>query len=143
MKVLADIVAGLWSALCIGATLLWEWGVKRWNKATDTQKSLMLCVAIIVVTLGVVSVANAENAPDSNFGAFNTDNGSTVFMCYTSTNEFKVGIVYTCLVMFPIGPKTLASQGQVSHCTITNYVDDRPYMSCGNYDEVALQSGGI
>lgn len=143
MKALADIVAGLWSALCIGATLLWEWGVKRWNKATDTQKSLILCVAIIVVTLGVVSVANAENAPDSNFGGFATEDGSMVYMCYTTTNQAQVGIVYTCLITYPISPGVLATRGAVSFCTITSYKNDMPFVDCGEYGEISLLSGGI
>ncbi len=143
MKVLADIVAGLWSALCIAAEVTWDYGVKFWSKASDTQKSLILCVAIIVVTLGVVSVASAENAPNSNFGGFTTEDGRTVYMCYLRTNEVNVGDVYTCLIMFPVAPGILGAQGMVSHCTITNYVEGKPFVSCGEYDEVKLLSGGI
>ena len=143
MKLFKDIVAGLWSALCIGVTVLWEWGVERWNKATDTQKSLVLCVAIIVVTLGVVSVVNAENAPTSNFGGFAAEDRSVVYMCYMSTEEVKVGTIYTCLVMQPLGPGILAASGAVTFCTITSYKDGAPWVDCGKYDDMAKVSGGI
>jgi hypothetical protein len=143
MKAFADIVAGLWSALCIAAEVTWDYGVKLWSKASDTQKSLILCVVIVVVALSVARVASAENAPDSNFGGFATEDGRVIYMCYTTTNEAQVGIVYTCLITYPIAPGALATQGAVSFCTITSYKDDRPFVDCGEYADITLLSGGI
>ncbi len=143
MKLFKDIVAGLWSALCIGVTVLWEESVYFWNKISDTKKSLILAVVIIVVALLAASAVGAENAPDSNFGGFTTEDGRTVFMCYLSTNSTQVGDIYTCLVMFPVAPGILGAQGMVSHCTIKNYLDDKPFVSFGVYDEMRLLSGGI
>lgn len=138
-----DILYGILSAVALAAQVGWERLLERWKRATEMQKSITIAVLIIVVSLLAASAVSAENAPGSNFGSFASVDGSTVFMCYLSTSEPKVGTIYTCLVMFPIAPQTLASTGSVTYCTITNYKDDMPFVECGEYDDMKLISGGI
>jgi len=114
-----------------------------WKSRSEAQKSVMIAVAIVLIALGGWSVAHAENNPNSNFGAFATDDGRTVYMCYMASDEAKVGTVYTCLIMHPMMPGVLGADGQVTYCTITSYKADKPYASCGQYDDMRKVSGGV
>lgn len=139
-----DVIAGLWSALCIGVTLLWEAGEKFWNKRTSAQQSVLLAVVIILVTLFVVSTVRAENAPKSNFGVYASQDGSHAYACYMNvgTADPKVGTVYTCLLLQKVG-RMLVAPGMVTFCTVTSYKGDEPWVDCGAYDEMKTLAGGI
>ena len=144
MKGWKDALQGIGGALYIAAPLAWNYLKKLWRNRSETQKSVLLAVLIAVVALGFSQCVRAENNPNSNFGGFNSEDGSTVYMCYTATaNEVKVGTIYTCLIMFPVAPGILGARGQVSYCTITNYVEDKPYVSCGKYADMKRVAGGV
>ncbi len=143
MKGLKDALKGIGGALYIAAPLAWNYLKKLWKSRSETQKSVLLAVMIAVVALGFAQCVRAENAPDSNFGGFTSEDGSTVYMCYTATGEVEVGDIYTCLIMFPLAPGVLGARGQVSYCTITNYIDGKPYVSCGKYGAMKKVAGGV
>lgn len=145
MKVLADIVAGLWSALCIAAEVTWDYGVKFWNSRSETQKSVLLAVAIIVVALGSWQVARAEDQPSSGYGLWHTVDGRGAYACFMNNpKKDTVGAVYTCMVMAAVGPGVFMTQGNVEFCTITGVKNDLPMIDCaGSYGEARTLAGGI
>lgn len=140
-----DLIAGLWSALCIGAVLLWESGVKFWNKRTSAQQSVLLAVVIILVTLFVVSGVRAENQPNSGYGVWFFEDGTGAIVCFMNDPKVDtVGSVYTCMPMKTVGPGTLATRGDTNFCTITGVKHDAPEIECAaSYSEASSLAGGI
>lgn len=145
MNALKEIVAGLWSALCIGTVLLWEAGVKFWGSRSEAQKSVLLAVVIIVVALSVATVARAENQPNSGYGVWFFEDGTGAIVCFMNDPKVDtVGSVYTCMPMKTVGPGTLATRGDTNFCTITGVKHDAPEIECAaSYSEAKSLSGGI
>ena len=123
---------------------LWGMFENFWRSRSDAQKSVSIAVAIVLIALLGWSVAHAENAPDSNFGVYTTGDGSVSYACYMSQGieEPKVGTIYTCLVMQVMGPMLVAN-GMVTHCTVTSYEANKPWVTCGKYDDMKKISGGV
>ena len=137
-----DVVKGIWSAVCIAGTLTWGYVSKWWKGSKKGDRMVVLTLLAFVLLAMVTCVAKAENDPGSNFGAFADPDSGVVFMCYVTTEEAKVGTIYTCLIHQP-SPIGLIATGAVSFCTVTSYKDDMPWVDCGEYDAMKALAGGV
>lgn len=146
MSTFETIVKGIWSAVCIAAEVAWDYATKWWEKSSETQKSVMLAVVIILVALGSWQVARAENQPASGYGLWFTQDGEGGAMACFMDNPTvdTVGSVYTCMAMRQVGPSTFMTGGYVAFCTITGVEDDKPVIDCApTYQGARTLAGGI
>jgi hypothetical protein len=146
MTDLKDMFYGVLSGVALAGQLAWEWFVKWWGLRSSTQQSVMLAVAIVLAAMLSWNVAHAENAPHSNFGVVNSLNKPGVaFACYLadSRGDMSPGTVHTCLILQAVPPGVLATFGQVTFCTMTGTVQDKPQWSCGKYEDMYKLSMGV
>ena len=95
---------------------------------------------IFVVLLTLMGAAQAENAPDSNFG-FIGGHGDVVFACYVSdatVDRPPTGIVLTCLILQATNG-VMISDGSVAHCTR----EPAGTYACGTYEDMHTIASGI
>jgi len=146
MKNWKDILQGVAGLFVLAGGMAWGYIEHRWKTATDTQKSIVLAVLIVVVALSIGGVARAENAPGSNFGVVRSLNEpGTAYACYLADGgaDMAPGIVHTCLVLRAMGPGILATFGEVTFCTQTGMYQGEPAWSCGKYNDMSRLIIGI
>lgn len=133
-----DLIAGLWSALCIGVTLLWEGGVEWWGKASLNKRTAVVIIVSVVLSIAMVRCVSA--APNEDSGYAYVGGEQMAGACYIESGQPISGEVVPCLVGAK-GPGTMIMiDGSTAWCAVTGASEDGvPIWSCAPSYEEALQ----
>ncbi len=128
-----ELFAGLWSALCLGVTMLWESGVKWWNTASLNKRTAVVILVAVVLSVGMVRCVAAQPNADSGYTLVVGEVFSAA--CYVENGVPVSGPVVPCLVG-PNTPNGLFINGTTVFCTITGRKEAVPVWSCSpTYEE--------
>jgi hypothetical protein len=135
-----------WETIKHELKLMWDMAKTAWAVTPPKCKYALYGGVAVLVFMLVVGAARAENAPHSNFGVVNSlSTPGTAFACYLadSRGDMSPGSVHTCLILQMVPPGVLATFGQVTFCTMTGTVQDKPQWSCGKYEDMYKLSMGV
>lgn len=130
-----ELIAGLWSALCIGATLLWEGGVQWWHNASLNKRTVLVVIVAMFLLFGMARCVNAEPATaDTNYQLLQTDGSPEVAFCPLQEGVAETGVLALCLVGMQMRESMYIMNGTATYCVVTGMKKDRPYWECGSYE---------
>ncbi len=134
-----DLLLGLWASIRLAAEVLWDTATAHWQVAPEKCRLWFCAIVAVLLILGAISVASAENMPDSSFGLIRTGEG-VIFACYldngTPAERGFSSDVYTCLVMQVMGEGVYMSRGGVTYCTNSGEQEGQPLYQCGSYKDM-------
>ena len=137
-----ELFAGLWSALCLGVTMLWESGVKWWGTASLNKRTAVVIVVGVLLSIGMVRCVAAEPNSDSGYTLVVGQMMSAA--CYVERGLPISGPVVPCLVGVNTPNGSILINGTTVFCTITGQKETVPVWSCSpTYEETLEKITGI
>lgn len=134
-----DVLRALLAMLMLSAELARDW----WDFASKTQK-IVVGVVLGVVLLGLAQCVRAEPAgPDTNYQLLETDGTPGIALCPLQSGVAESGVITLCLLGMRVGEEQFVINGTSSYCVVTGMKNDRPYWTCGSYEELRAIKIGI